>query len=165
MIVLAVFLAPLVEEVLFRVLLQGWLEAVLTQRAAQHEEVVAAATTLPPTPESFDGEIPPEILPPAETEPANGAEPPPTLTTFRVAPEPVEPLVLRSAGWMPIFFSSGLFALSHIEYGPSAAPLFFFALVLGYLYRQTHRIWPSLVLHMALNATTMLMLVASLLNK
>jgi membrane protease YdiL (CAAX protease family) len=33
-------------------------------------------------------------------------------------------------------------------------PLFFLALVFGVLYQRTHRIAPSLVLHMAFNATS-----------
>ncbi len=34
-------------------------------------------------------------------------------------------------------------------------PLFFFALVLGYLYYRTHRLLPAIVAHMALNATSL----------
>ena len=41
-----------------------------------------------------------------------------------------------------------------IGYAPDPIPLFFLALVLGTLYHRTHRIAPSLVLHMAFNATS-----------
>lgn len=40
---------------------------------------------------------------------------------------------------------------------PDPIPLFVFALVLGTLYYRTHRIVPAIVLHMALNGTTMAM--------
>ena len=36
---------------------------------------------------------------------------------------------------------------------PIPIPLFFLALIFGVLYHRTHRIAPSLVLHMAFNAT------------
>jgi membrane protease YdiL (CAAX protease family) len=40
---------------------------------------------------------------------------------------------------------------------PDPIPLLLFASVLGFLYFRTHRIVPSIVLHMALNGTTMAM--------
>jgi len=36
-------------------------------------------------------------------------------------------------------------------------PLFFFALVLGTLYYRTHRLLPLIVLHAALNGTSLLL--------
>ena len=35
---------------------------------------------------------------------------------------------------------------------PDPVPLFFFALALGYLYQRTHRLAPSVALHVAFNA-------------
>jgi membrane protease YdiL (CAAX protease family) len=61
-------------------------------------------------------------------------------------------------GSVPILISSVLFALVHLGHGAAPIPLFVFALVLGYLYQKTHRIWPSLVAHYALNALSMAML-------
>jgi hypothetical protein len=50
-------------------------------------------------------------------------------------------------------------ALNHLladtQIAPDPVPLFFLALALGYLYRQTHRIVPAVVLHAGLNATTL----------
>jgi membrane protease YdiL (CAAX protease family) len=54
--------------------------------------------------------------------------------------------------------SSLLFALLHVGQGPAPIPLFFLALVLGYLYHQTHRIWPGLIVHAGLNGLTAAML-------
>ncbi len=46
----------------------------------------------------------------------------------------------------------------HVPISSDPAPIFFLALVLGILYYRTHRIMPSLVLHMSLNATSVLLL-------
>lgn len=59
-------------------------------------------------------------------------------------------------GGVPIVISSLTFALMHWNQGAAAAPLFLFALVLGFLYFQTHRLLPSIVAHAMLNLFTML---------
>jgi len=43
---------------------------------------------------------------------------------------------------------------------PDPVPLFFFALALGIVYYRTHRIVPAIVLHMALNATSLMIWLA-----
>jgi membrane protease YdiL (CAAX protease family) len=58
----------------------------------------------------------------------------------------------------PIFVSAAIFALMHAGNGPDPIPLFFLALGLGYLYRQTHRITPSMTVHFLLNAASMTLL-------
>jgi len=106
--------APLVEEMLFRVVLQGWLETAL------------GSMTMPMVDESG------QIIEPAYT-PAPSA----------------------------MVISAFIFAAMHIR--PQSAdpiPLFIVALVLGYLYQRTHRIWPSLVMHVTLNSTSLLQLLA-----
>jgi hypothetical protein len=40
---------------------------------------------------------------------------------------------------------------------PDPIPIFFFAIALGLLYNRTHRIVPSIALHMALNASSLAM--------
>ena len=47
-----------------------------------------------------------------------------------------------------------------IDYALDPIPLFFLALVFGALYHRTHRIAPSLVLHMAFNATSIVLFFA-----
>ena len=56
--------------------------------------------------------------------------------------------------------SSALFASLHLhaEIDPDAFVLFFFALGLGYVYRQTRRLLPVIVVHVLLNSTSMAML-------
>jgi membrane protease YdiL (CAAX protease family) len=61
-------------------------------------------------------------------------------------------------GLLPIVISSFLFAAVHGGQGPAPVPLFFLALVLGYRYRQTHRLLPSLVVHAMFNGITFLAL-------
>jgi membrane protease YdiL (CAAX protease family) len=104
----AVIVAPLVEEFLFRVVLQGWLESLVQSQYEGAPASRGAVVHLPPR-----------------------------------------------RFWTPIVFSSAAFALMHASHGPDVLPLFFFALALGYLYQQTHRIWPSLVVHLSLNACTL----------
>jgi len=104
----AVLLAPLLEELMFRVVIQGWMEKAI--RAARRNNL-----------------------------------------RLRAVP----------AGAVPIVVSSLLFALLHAP-GPAPVPIFLLGLTLGYLYHQTHRIWPSLVLHMGFNAITVLIMAASL---
>jgi membrane protease YdiL (CAAX protease family) len=89
----AIVVAPLSEELLFRVVLQGWLEKALRRRRR------------------------------------------PWRSAHRV---------------LPIMISSALFAFMH--QGADRVALFVLALFLGFLYRQTHRIFPSLVLHACINA-------------
>jgi membrane protease YdiL (CAAX protease family) len=48
-----------------------------------------------------------------------------------------------------------LFAGAHWSHGPDPIPLFFFALVLGYLYQRTRRILPCVVVHFLLNSCSL----------
>jgi membrane protease YdiL (CAAX protease family) len=61
-------------------------------------------------------------------------------------------------GWMPILASSLLFGLAHAGYGPEPVPLFLFAIFLGYVFQRTNRILPCIVAHALFNAVTMLAL-------
>ena len=98
---MASVVAPLFEELLFRLLLQGWLEKVVDQT--------------------------------------------PSLSRF-------------TREWGPILISSLLFALAHVSHGPDPVALFLLALILGYLYRRTHRLLPCIVLHSLFNASSLLAL-------
>lgn len=53
-----------------------------------------------------------------------------------------------------IVASSAVFAAMHIGHGADPAPLFFFALALGYLYERTHRLTAGITLHFCLNAAS-----------
>lgn len=97
----AVIVAPLYEEMLFRLIIQGSLE-----RAAWGTQSSSKACELP-----------------------------------------------RSH--LPTLISSALFALLHLGHGVDPLPLFALALILGHLYRQTHRILPCIGVHLLLNAFTL----------
>lgn len=103
--VAALVAAPLFEEFLFRVLLQGWFERIEARRRVLRLGL-----------------------------PGDGP------------------------AWWPIGLSAFLFAAMHWNNGLAVIPLFFFAIVLGYVYQRTHRIWPSMATHFLLNAWTMLIL-------
>ena len=68
---------------------------------------------------------------------------------------------IRPPPLWPIFVSSAIFALLHAGHGPDPIPLFVLAVGLGYLYRQTHRVLPCIVVHMLLNGVSMVVLLLS----
>ena len=142
--------APLCEEMFFRVLLQGWLE-----------KLVAGAA-----PEAFPS---PANGSPNEVANDNAAQATDVTKSFDdrnpyAAPQTIsrvpaaETQNVQALRAVPIITSALLFALLHLGHGPAPIPLFFFALALGYLYQKTHRLWPSLVLHCLLNSVSLLML-------
>lgn len=63
----------------------------------------------------------------------------------------------------PSIVSAAIFALMHYSHGPDPIPLFFLALGLGYIYQQTHRILPCIIVHFLLNLTSMLILLIHIL--
>jgi membrane protease YdiL (CAAX protease family) len=135
----AVVVAPILEEFLFRVLLQGWLEKLQLRRS---KAVANLFTELPPVP-SPEG----TLLAPAESAIA------PDGKDLEIAGEPPKYSLITA----PVLISSTLFALVHWGQGAAPIPLFFLGLVLGYLYQQTHRALPSITVHMLLNGVSMLM--------
>ncbi len=122
--IVAVLVAPIVEEFLLRVLLQGWLEKLAVFRGD-------------PLP-LFVGE-------------GRQHESESTDSAACSTEEPAVELEGQEAIW-PVLVSSMVFALMHFSHGPDWIPLFVLALGLGYLYRQTHRIVPCIVVHFLLNA-------------
>jgi membrane protease YdiL (CAAX protease family) len=131
-----VVVAPICEEVAFRLLFQGLLEK-------REDEVVR---------------IDPEGGPDEWTVQAWN-------TTLEDSTKPLlmrgparRGLAGLPYGWMPIVASSLLFGLAHAGYGPEPVPLFLFAILLGYVFQRTHRILPCIVAHALFNAVTMLAL-------
>ena len=120
----AVIAAPIAEELVFRLFLQGWLERVALPAEVRGDLLVGRSSSLAVSKPAAD----------VVTTPQGGA--------------------LQC--WWPIVASSALFALPHAAHGPDPIPLFILALGLGYLYRQTHRILPCIVVHFLLNSCTLL---------
>ncbi len=99
----------------------------------------------------------PFLAPAAESLPGQLAQPL-TIPGYEEADLPATGLLGLPYGWFPILVSSALFALAHIGQGPSPIPLFFLALVLGYLYQRTHRIMPCIAMHFAFNSYSLVLL-------
>ncbi|MBX7166384.1 MAG: CPBP family intramembrane metalloprotease [Pirellulales bacterium] len=159
--VAAVIVAPLAEEFLFRCLLQGWLEnvALRYQLAATTEPAPAAALPTVAAPsEPPAGRASLEHAPASE----NPSESPQSDSLARPGASDQMPLpaprLIGVYAAAPILVSSALFAAAHFSHGPDPVPLFLLAMVLGYLYQRTHRLWPSVIAHACLNATSLLML-------
>ena len=129
MLVSAVLVAPVIEEYLFRGLLQGWLERLRRAKGG---------TTCPVGCLVFgSGPL------------TGGHEPDGDRWPLRTGP------IVRRVAF-------GAFArILHLPHGPDWIPLFVLALGLGYLYRQTHRLLPAIVVHFLLNACSLLMLLVS----
>jgi len=134
----AVISAPLLEEYLFRLMLQGWLEVAAKRPGADR---------------LLFGE------PKTRTIGADSAVNEEESPSHKSAPETKE-LTSPSRGYYwPIFVSAALFALVHVGQGPAPIPLFVLALGLGFLYQQTQRLAPCIVVHGLLNLSTFIMLV------
>ncbi len=139
----AVVVAPICEELVFRLLLQGWLEKRedkrLGWRTPEAVESIVDQT-------SDSGADLPSTSVDITTEPTSHSEPP--LRGPANLPH----------GWLPIIITAVLFGLAHTGYGPEPIPLFFLGLVLGYLYQRTHRIVPCIITHAIFNLFTVILL-------
>lgn len=125
----AVVVAPVVEEFLFRGLLQGWLERIATRRSVD-SQIVWGGSELS-----------------AEAATQGGGFASHTMGDDSATPQ-----------W-PVWVSATIFALVHISHGLAWIPLLAFGGGLGYLFHRTHRLLPCIVLHFALNACSMLGLI------
>lgn len=170
-VVVAVVAAPWVEEFLLRVVFQGWLERCFFFRQAPQQSealdvVDAVLVSSQPSESPFsDSRDSPNPYATPLTD-FGTAQYPPSAFQATGEPEPAElheqivPLGWRAAA--PILISSIVFAGMHVGHGIDPIPLFFLALVLGWLYQRTHRLWPCVVLHTALNATSVALLFSML---
>lgn len=188
-VVMAVVVAPVAEEILFRLFLQGWLEKVDRRWRPRVPALgkLFRSGTLPVLSTSvlfallhYRGEVRQQDLGFFLFTMSGGA----VVTLFTVAVALGVARWVRGAtpadlGFVPERFPAdvglglagfaavavpiyGLQLSLHWLFPPNLAPdpfvLFFFALVLGTLYLRTHRIVPSIVTHMALNASSLLLL-------
>ncbi len=188
--VVAVLIAPVVEEFLFRLVLQGWLEAMET-RVRQYWALGQRAEGLLPVllvSAAFAALHYREAEPPAEAEALvrefgchamaslamlvyglvclrglSGA----TLEDLGIQPAKIGEDIRLGLGafltvaapmyGVQIALSLILPALVSRPIAPDPITLALFAMVLGALYSRTHRIVPAIALHMALNATSVLL--------
>ncbi len=147
-IVSAVLVAPITEEFVFRLLLQGWLEDIFSVRLLTARQILVGRTGRPGQDQA--------IMPPEETFTIDS--PAEIIDAQAIEPHPAEQKNPELMG-VAIFVSSAIFALLHFGQGAAPIPLFFLALGLGYVYQKRRTIVPSLVVHMMLNGQSMLLLI------
>ena len=188
---MAVIVAPAFEELIFRVLLQGWLEAIWSRLRRKRREFRAAPASWVPlllpavlfamihirsaAPPKSDDNISRAFLVQMAVE----------ITTIALAIILLRAVAGAKAadfGWSPrklgfdarlalaalvavtpllLVFNVAMkvaFDWLSIPFAPDPIPLFFLALVFGWLYRRTHRLAPSLLMHAAFNATSIALL-------
>jgi membrane protease YdiL (CAAX protease family) len=156
----AVVVAPLTEEMLFRILLQGWLERACGGRRSAQEVLfghIHSEPTIQPSLEitEIGGAV--ALAPPAPNPFAAPQFPvPPILApNLELADSAEQPELRGLRAWIPIGISSIIFALLHYSHGPDWVALTLLAAGMGYLYQRTHSIIPSLIVHMCLNGLSM----------
>jgi membrane protease YdiL (CAAX protease family) len=170
LVVSASIVAPIFEELMFRVLLQGFLEKAFRFRGEASQLVLG--TRWPPGRSAGNDSIVSAEL--AENGDAGGGDTLPAVAASDQNPyqppryfteEPADPIERANeleqpelhgrAAWLPIAASSLIFALLHYSHGPDWIPLILLAAGMGYLYQRTHRLLPSLVVHASLNSLSM----------
>jgi membrane protease YdiL (CAAX protease family) len=173
LVIAAAVVAPVFEEVVFRVLLQGFLEKACSRRVTARDlllgspisAVSSADALLEASP--FNSQDAREAAPSATllpVAPASAADPyllPPAIIAAdsvvdaELADEAAQPPLRGPRSWLPIVISSIIFALMHFTHGPDWVALTLLAAGMGYLYQRTHRIIPSLIVHALLNSLSM----------
>jgi membrane protease YdiL (CAAX protease family) len=188
----AVVLAPIVEEFLFRMVLQGWLEAVWSRGRRKNPELRQPPSSWYPLllPAALFAFIHIRFGRESPTHQdlnlmflgciAQIAASVMTLAFAFIVLHLGARATAADLGWQPKKLpTDGKYAIftliaitpplllvqgalnfaikkADIAIAPDPIPLFFLALALGYLYRRTHRLAPSVILHMAFNATSVL---------
>lgn len=158
----AVIAAPIAEEFLFRVLLQGWLQSIpynsvveivlgkIFDTSSKQPTAAASLNGLPPTVTAA------EMSSGAASATAVESEAPVERQSSESSQAATDPSDnSRPAPVWPSFVSGTLFGLAHWEYGLSFIPLIVLGIILGLLYRATISIWPSIMVHFMLNISSM----------
>jgi membrane protease YdiL (CAAX protease family) len=162
--VAAAVMAPIFEELVFRVLFQGFLEKLVSFRGHAAEILLGRlpsvwttpAATLAPAPVEA-GESTVVLRPTEAVENPYLASP---VVADGIIPaelaDPAEQAELRGfRSWFPIAIASIVFALLHYSHGPDWVALTLLAAGMGYLYQRTHSLVPSLVVHALINSLSM----------
>lgn len=152
----AVVVTPVVEELVFRGVLLGWLNQLFV--APEPGLASGASAQVSPPEEISESRVgsasqPWPGLEALERDPALAFTPRALVGALRTLP----------AAWIwPNLVSSAVFALLHYAQWPAPVPLFLLALALGWLARRTGRLWASIALHAGFNgiSTTILVLTA-----
>jgi membrane protease YdiL (CAAX protease family) len=158
----AVIAAPIFEEFGFRVILQGWLQSLPFKSLWQSlwgggpQSAVARpqGNTAEQTLENFPADVIFKDDPVLAVNPYGSPSivlEPPMIQTAAEQEDCIPPI------W-PSVVVGILFGLAHYQYGLSFLPLSVLGILLGLVYRQTHSVWPCILIHMMLNGFSMMML-------
>jgi len=166
--VAAAVIAPIFEELVFRVLLQGFLEKLFSFRGSAPEFVFEVVLGIrvrampdpllsPPAAEGSPLEV---LFIPDSPSPNSNPYAPSVIVLDQVVPAELADDSQQGPrcgppAWLPIGISSVIFALMHYSHGPDWVPLILLAVGMGFLYQRTHRVVPSLVVHALLNSLSM----------
>lgn len=170
----AVVLAPAVEEILFRGVIQAWLRRLIVAK-----ETPDLPSPLPDGASAVDLEWEDPAVSAERPRvwwlprlPGLGSDRPPASANPYDAPlsEPFEgetaaPGRARMADlrYVPIVLTSALFAAVHFEQMPAPLAIFPLALVLGLLYERTESLVPSFLLHALFNGFNTTLLIGTIL--
>jgi membrane protease YdiL (CAAX protease family) len=153
----AAVVAPLFEEFIFRVVLQGYLEKWFAPQVTVRELFMgndrqrpAAIEVLNEGPLGGEEVIQATIVEEPGSNDSAGAAPATGHKPATAAED--QPELRGDQAWLPIAISSGVFAALHYSHGPDWIPLLVLAAGMGYLYQRTHRLLPSLTVHCLLNS-------------
>ena len=143
----ATIVAPVHEEILFRVVLLGW----LLRCFANPTDILGAIAGGVRNQKATSTPVNLEIT--ANHQPANedGIDPWRAPSTSVVPPTNYS----HRKTWAPVVIVALLFALVHIGQGPAPIPIFFLGLGLCLMYRQTGSVVPCIVTHFLLNTFSM----------
>ncbi|MFO0908901.1 MAG: CPBP family intramembrane glutamic endopeptidase [Isosphaeraceae bacterium] len=152
----AVVMAPLAEELLFRGILQTWLNRVF-QRRAVADPAYGVGSPIVLEPEGLRW-----IEPASSTFQADPWTAPTAVDVLE--PPRLEALPSRREEWLPVLATSLLFGLVHITEMPAPIPIFVLSLALGYLYQRTGTLVASIILHALFNGLSTLQLLLAVLS-
>lgn len=158
-------LAPVIEEFWFRGLLQGGLQRLADPVGRAGEPMPSPDESLTDdavTDDAVTGKRPVE-LPVEHGDPYAVAAPQTIVSAAEIDDSPTNASWQPVAIW-PIFATSVVFAAMHAGQGLAPIPLFFLSVALGYLYRQTGSLVPSIVVHFLLNGLTMVVTLLQMLQ-
>lgn len=152
----AAIIAPITEELLFRAIVQGSLEKLFYySQVPQNVAAIATHAIIPADPTDWPLNQNPYAAP--------IDQPAPVGSNQRTSAPGVPPLITKEFRSLPaILISSLIFGLLHYSHGPAWIPLTVLAIGLGYVYQQTHRLLPCIVVHALLNGMTVLQLALQL---
>ncbi len=185
-ILLAVVVAPIAEELIFRGVIQSWLvdraASALNGMSSSKSAGVTPNSPVSPSQPRSSGPEPhsPENLapsaathaPPPETIDASSEPPklPPDMAaSVHLSPQPNEPspsnsrLQRRAAAFVGVSLTSLVFAALHFDQWPAPIALFLLAAAIGFVYERTGSLIAAICMHAAFNGLSTFLLLSSLL--